>query len=116
MDDYDGNAERLAHASRMARKMSKDNIPHGLQIAGLVTAVLIVALLVEHGGNIDRAFWLFLTSLPACAIGLFLYKLIAGDEFEKPKSWPEWIFLYVIGMVIGGPLVALGILLRNYFF
>ena len=89
--------------------MDRDNVPKGLQIVGLVAAVLLTAIFVEHGGTLDGGFRLFLLSLPTCAIGLVIYKLIARHEFEKPASWPEWILLYVIGMLIGGPLVALAV-------
>jgi|SRR3989344_7814732 len=87
--------------------MDKEEIPRGLQIAALVAAVLLTAILVSHGGDIDGAAWLFLSTLPACVLGLVIYKLIVREKFRRPKSWPEWIFLYIIGLMIGGPLFAL---------
>ncbi len=87
--------------------MSKGRTPGDLQIVGLVAAILITASFVELGGSIDGALRLFLVSLPTCAIGLAIFKLIVRDKFEKPKSWPEWILLYVVGMLAGGPPVAL---------
>ena len=91
--------------------MNKKPIPKDLQIVGLVLAVVLTAIFVETGGGTERGFWLFLKSLPACAVGLVIYKLMVKHEFQTPKSWPEWIVLYVIGLFIGVPLVALVVFL-----
>lgn len=91
--------------------MRKEPIPKDLQIVGLVLAVLLTATLVEGGDGIDGGILLFLKSLPACAIGLLIFKVLVTHEFKKPKSWPEWILLYIVGLLIGGPLVALGMYL-----
>ena len=72
-----------------------------------MAAVLLTVIFFENGGSIDRAFWLFVKSMPACVVGLLIYKAVVKHEFKKPASWPEWIFLYIIGLLIGGPLVAL---------
>jgi hypothetical protein len=89
------------------RDSVKKTVPKDLQVVGVVAAVLLTAIFVEQGGSIDGAFLLLVKSIPACAIGLFIYKKMVKHEFRKPASWPEWIFLYIIGMLIGGPLLAL---------
>lgn len=95
--------------------MNKAPPPKDLQIVGLVLAVMLTAIFVENGGTIDGAAWLFIKSLPVCALGLIIYKLLVKEEFQKPSNWPEWILLYLIGMLIGGPLVALGVHLHERF-
>lgn len=87
--------------------MNKEPISKDLQIVGLVFAVMLTAILVDKGGSIDGGFWLFMKSLPACAIGLAIYKTMAKHEFQMPESWPEWIMLYYCCLLIGGPVVIL---------
>ncbi len=113
--------------------MSKEQIPKDLQIVGLVFAVLLTAVFVDSGHGIEGGLTLFVESLPACAVGLVIYKAISKHEFKTPSSWPEykaiskhefktpsswpeWIAFYMIGMLIGGPLVALAIALYKLAF
>ena len=96
--------------------MSKEQIPKDLQIVGLVFAVLLTAVFVDSGHRIEGGLTLFVESLPACAVGLVIYKAISKHEFKTPSSWPEWIAFYMIGRLIGGPLVALAIALYKLAF
>ena len=76
------------------------------ELVMLGLAAGLAAMFVNAGGGIEGGFWLFLETLPTAAIGLVLYKLIAGDDFRWPKSWMELIPLYLIAILVAGPLVA----------
>ena len=86
--------------------MSKEEIPRDLQLVGLIFAVLITATLVTQGRDLNGGLKVFLASLPTCVLGLVIYKLWVRHEFKRPKTWPEWIMLYVVGTIIGGMIVV----------
>jgi len=96
--------------------MYKEPIPKDLQILGLILAVSLTAIFVEQGGSIEGGFWLFLKSLPGCAVGLVIYRAMVKHEFHTPESWPEWIGYYLLGIMIGTPLVALVVFLFGKLF
>lgn len=88
------------------RAMSEEEVPRDLQLVGLLVAVLITATLVSKGSDLDGGLKVFLASLPTCALGLVIYKLWVRHEFRRPKAWPEWILLYLIGTIIGRMVVV----------
>ena len=82
--------------------MNQQETPRDLKFVALFFAGAFLILLFVNGGSTGRSLKLLLLSIPASLLGVAIYKLIGRSNVTWPKSWPEWILLYFIGLLIGG--------------
>lgn len=88
--------------------MTEKGPPRDAQLVGLVMAVLLTSIFVSEGGSLDGGLRVLLASIPACLVGLAILKLWLREELKRPADWTEWIWLYVLGSMVGGMLFLVG--------
>ena len=94
--------------------MDRQEAPRDLKFVALFFIAGFLVLLFMNGGSVGHSFTLLLLSVPISIVGAAIYKMATRRDFTWPKTWPEWIFLYFIGLIIGGVLLVPFRLLFNW--